>query len=291
MASASSAFGCHASPVVPKTPSSDRDRPAFRQQQPQQQHTPPPSAATRSLGPDLVSIPHLRDAIQKLDSAMASLINQRKELQSHLEHAVRSQSPVQRLPRELLSSIFVMGVRSEEGEDSLMLSCLMLVCRCWAEVAVNTPLLWSRITVSKHDSIQKVRWRLARSKSVPVDLTISFESRPLERPHCVTEKWICFGPRCGVPVQLLKMAVNIRKLLHLYDDVLVREYSPDHAKLHRLKDGSTHLEDDTANITCDFCAGDLSPVRKMVANKLLSDMALSSAHPATPKAELADAAS
>ena len=58
---------------------------------------------------------------------MASLMSQRHELESHLEQAVRLQSPVLRLPSELLSSIFVMGVLRIGDEDPVMVSTLMLV--------------------------------------------------------------------------------------------------------------------------------------------------------------------
>jgi hypothetical protein len=58
---------------------------------------------------------------------MASLMSQRHELESHLEQAVRLQSPVLRLPSELLSSIFVMGVLGIGDENPVMVSTLMLV--------------------------------------------------------------------------------------------------------------------------------------------------------------------
>jgi hypothetical protein len=136
-----------------------------------------------------VSIPHLREALHCLDSKMASLMTQRQELESHLEQAVRLQSPVLRLPSELLASIFVIGVQEMEEEDSLLVSTLMLVCRYWAEVAVGTPVLWSKIEVSKHHSFEKARRKLARSKSVPLDITINFGPRP-EHTIGVTENVI-----------------------------------------------------------------------------------------------------
>lgn len=74
-----------------------------------------------------ISIHHLREAINSLDSKMASLISQRHELESHLEQAVRLQSPVLRLPSELLSSIFVMGILGIGDENPVMVSTLMLV--------------------------------------------------------------------------------------------------------------------------------------------------------------------
>ncbi|KAF9221025.1 hypothetical protein BS17DRAFT_803829 [Gyrodon lividus] len=53
----------------------------------------------------------------------------------------------------------------------------MLVCRYWRDVAVNTPELWATICVSPHDSLKKARRRLARSKSVPLDITVNFSPR------------------------------------------------------------------------------------------------------------------
>lgn len=77
--------------------------------------------------PSSISITHLREAIRSLDCKMATLISQRHELESHLEQAVRLQSPVLRLPSELLSSIFVMGVLGIGDENPVMVSTLMLV--------------------------------------------------------------------------------------------------------------------------------------------------------------------
>jgi len=108
---------------------------------------------------------------------MASLLNQRQEIELHLEQVVRSQSPIYRIPEELLSSIFVTGVRNMGEEDSLLVATLMLVCRYWRDVAINTPELWSDICVSPHDSLEKAHRRLARSRSVPLDITINFTPR------------------------------------------------------------------------------------------------------------------
>lgn len=123
------------------------------------------------------SISHLREALNLLDTQMASLLSQRQELELHLEQAVRSQSPIYRLPEELLSSIFVTGVCQSGDQDSLLVSSLMLVCRYWRDVVVNSPELWANICISPHDSLQKARRKLARSKSVPLDITVNFTPR------------------------------------------------------------------------------------------------------------------
>jgi hypothetical protein len=101
-------------------------------------------------------------------------MNERERLERSLEQAVRLQAPIQRLPSELLASIFTIGVLGAEEEDTLMLSNVVLVCRYWADVAMNSPVLWSRIAVGNHVSLDKARLRLSRSKSVPLHVDINF---------------------------------------------------------------------------------------------------------------------
>ena len=74
-----------------------------------------------------MSIAYLRDAISTIDTKMSSLVKERTELETKLETAVRLQSPILRLPSELLSSIFTIGVLGMGGEDPIMVPTLMLV--------------------------------------------------------------------------------------------------------------------------------------------------------------------
>ncbi|CAA7262987.1 unnamed protein product [Cyclocybe aegerita] len=127
--------------------------------------------------PTFMSIAFLRDAIATIDSKMTALVKERAELEMKLETAVRLQSPILRLPSELLSNIFTIGVLGMEDDNPVMVPTLMLVCRYWAEVALNTPVLWAKISVSPHDSLQKARRRLMRSKSCPLDVTVNFGPR------------------------------------------------------------------------------------------------------------------
>ena len=131
------------------------------------------------------SIPHLREALSSLDSQMATLMSEKRKLESHLEQAVRLQSPVLRLPRELLGSIFITGVLLDE-DDRLLVSTLMLVCKEWAEVALNTPQLWSRITICDKHSMMKACKKLDRSKSVPLDIGVRFNPQ-LGQDEATTE--------------------------------------------------------------------------------------------------------
>ncbi|KAF8158356.1 hypothetical protein B0H34DRAFT_655944 [Crassisporium funariophilum] len=139
--------------------------------------------------PAFMSIAYLRDAISIIDTKMAALLRERAELETKLEHTVRLQSPVLRLPSELLSSIFSIGVLEMGDENPVMVPTLMLVCRYWAEVALNTPTLWAKISVSPHDSLAKARRRLSRSKSCPLDITVNFGPR-IEYTSSITEQVI-----------------------------------------------------------------------------------------------------
>ncbi|KAG6890839.1 hypothetical protein C0995_003272 [Termitomyces sp. Mi166 len=161
---------------------------------------------------------------------MATLMSRRHELETHLERAVRLQSPVLRLPSELLSSIFVMGVFELGDEDPVMVSTLMLVCRYWSEVALNTPILWTKISVSPHDTREKTRRKLERSKSCPLDISINFEPR-MEYTTSVTEHvisamelirpalWRTKSFRLSVPNRLQAHAA----LLHCQEDAPLLE--------------------------------------------------------------------
>ncbi|EJC98487.1 uncharacterized protein FOMMEDRAFT_137084 [Fomitiporia mediterranea MF3/22] len=159
-------------------PSSSPSRTRSRRQSINQGSNPyPASRRERSSGNDAHanSIPHLREALSTLESQMASLQFERKKLETRLENAVRRQSPIQRIPGELLGSIFEIGVHRASGaEDALLLSTLMRVCKHWTDVALNTPVLWSKIVIDTPASLPKARRKLARSRAVPLDITIQF---------------------------------------------------------------------------------------------------------------------
>lgn len=140
----------------------------------------------RSNTADL-SINNLREALSTLESRVASLLSERELLELRLESAVRLQSPVQRLPSELLASIFVTGVVGPgEEEDVLTLSTVMLVCQHWKDVALDTPSLWSRIVAGTRHSITKAQLKLDRSKSIPLHISVDFSPK-IENGTVTTE--------------------------------------------------------------------------------------------------------
>ena len=77
-----------------------------------------------------MSIAYLREAITTIDTKMSALVKERTDFETKLEQAVRLQSPVLRLPSELLSRIFSIGVlEMGDGTDEnpIMVPTLMLV--------------------------------------------------------------------------------------------------------------------------------------------------------------------
>lgn len=157
--------------VIPLKPSSSSRATVVNRVQGLSRVSSPP--IQRPSSPPAKLIPSLRSEIDDIDSQMASLMSRRARLGSRLEQAARLQSPISRLPSEIMSSIFIVSICEDDGEPVLV-STLMLVCRFWADVAVSTPLLWSSISVTNLDSLPRAKRRFARSKSVPLALSVDF---------------------------------------------------------------------------------------------------------------------
>ncbi|KAI0643121.1 hypothetical protein C8Q79DRAFT_916289 [Trametes meyenii] len=177
-----------------------------------------------------LSIPHLREALHSLESKMATLLSERDILESRLEQAVRLQSPVQRLPNDLLSSIFTTAVLDGEEEDSIALSNFMLVCQYWRDVAVHTPMLWTRISMGTHRSIDRALLKLDRSKSAPLYISLDFSPR-MEHGTVSTESII-------TAMDLIRPAIWRWKTFHL----TVPSRPQAHIALTRCKERAPLLE-------------------------------------------------
>ncbi|OJT13829.1 hypothetical protein TRAPUB_9599 [Trametes pubescens] len=177
-----------------------------------------------------LSIPHLREALHSLESKMARLLNERDRLEARLEQAVRLQSPVQRVPNDLLSSIFTIAVLDGEEEDSITLSNLMLVCQYWREVAIHTPMLWTRIAMGTHRSVDRALLKLDRSKTAPLYISLDFSPR-MEHGTVSTENII-------TAMDLIQPAIWRWKTFHL----TVPSRPQAHIALTRCKEQAPLLE-------------------------------------------------
>ncbi|EIW59687.1 uncharacterized protein TRAVEDRAFT_97912, partial [Trametes versicolor FP-101664 SS1] len=177
-----------------------------------------------------LSIPHLREALHSLESKMATLLSERDRLEARLEQAVRLQSPVQRVPNDLLSSIFTIAVLDGEEEDSITLSNLMLVCQYWREVAIHTPMLWTRIAMGTHRSVDRALLKLDRSKTAPLYISLDFSPR-MEHGTVSTENII-------TAMDLIQPAIWRWKTFHL----TVPSRPQAHIALTRCKEQAPLLE-------------------------------------------------
>lgn len=89
--------------------------------------------------PAFMSIAYLRETITSIDLKMASLAKERADLEAKLETAVRLQSPILRLPTEILSNIFTIGVLGMSDDNPIMVPTLMLV---WYEFLLLFSTTW-----------------------------------------------------------------------------------------------------------------------------------------------------
>ena len=147
----------------------------------------PYTKATLSLAqsrpPSSVDVPFLRAQLDRLESTLSTLLDQRIALTARLTEAVALSSPIRLLSNELLSVIFVASTSpsysSSPHDAPALLSTLMLVCKQWRDVCLCTPDLWSRISISptEPESFEKARRRLVRSKAVPLDIFLDFSPR------------------------------------------------------------------------------------------------------------------
>src|SRR4051812_11182813 len=83
--------------------------------------------------------------------------------------------PISSLPSELLSLIFQIANDSTSSRDILVPRIpviVSLVSRLWRDVAINNPILWSRLTISTPWNPGAIEAILARSKECPLDLQI-----------------------------------------------------------------------------------------------------------------------
>ena len=105
------------------------------------------------------SVLHLKDLLRRLEADRAHLIKYRHDYKSIVN------SPIRRIPEEVLSLIFSFVVSMSENSDlvnaagtimhhRLPNALLVRVCRHWRHVALHTPVLWSRIELE----LQNVNW-------------------------------------------------------------------------------------------------------------------------------------
>ncbi|GJJ15551.1 hypothetical protein Clacol_009829 [Clathrus columnatus] len=143
------------------------------------------SILSQSRPPSSFDVPFLRAQLDRIESTLSTLLDQRLLLTARLSEAVALTSPIRLLSSELLSAIFIAAILPSSSSSSsstdppALLSTLMLVCKQWRDVCLCTPELWSRIFISPNepDSLERARRRVIRSKVVPLDIVLDFSPR------------------------------------------------------------------------------------------------------------------
>ncbi|KAF6756811.1 hypothetical protein DFP72DRAFT_261564 [Ephemerocybe angulata] len=110
-----------------------------------------------------VPVQEHRDLVQNRVSELESEIRALKNFHNTL-------SPINQLPAEILSSIFLQ-VSSVTREDSLLWIQLSHVCQHWRDVALDCAALWSDVSFFNHGLFAATM--LSRSKNAP--LTVKFD--------------------------------------------------------------------------------------------------------------------
>jgi F-box-like len=108
----------------------------------------------------LDALQELENRISTLEAELVSARNERDRVQDRIILLRAWRSPVRRLPREILTLIFEYYPDDQEQRNGT----LMLVCKLWNEVTMNTPWLWSNI-ILKPDNIETICpvWKYAHS--------------------------------------------------------------------------------------------------------------------------------
>lgn len=204
------------------------------------------SILSQSRPPSSFDVPFLRAQLDRIESTLSTLLDQRLLLTARLSEAVALTSPIRLLSSELLSTIFIAATlpspsssSSPSSDPPALLSTLMLVCKQWRDVCLSTPELWSRISISPNepDSIERARKRLIRSKVVPLDIFLDFSPRssfsaPASQISYASKQQlqshIPSQPQPVTPDSLLKSAmVLLRPAIHRWRTfVLLVPYRP-----------------------------------------------------------------
>lgn len=101
------------------------------------------------------------------------------------------QSPVKRLPAEILTNVLLQATAEDRNPDSVFkktLNSCLVTCRAWNSVIASNPHFWTvvicRVGLTRVDGL---RQQLQRSKTLPIHFTISHNQRynPKKPANCI----------------------------------------------------------------------------------------------------------
>lgn len=145
----------------------------------------PPSVIERQAIQNTISstengVYAIQEEIDKVERVLASLVHQLDALGQHIRIHTNLLSPLQGLPLEILSEIFLHYANDhDEAVDLAQVAMLVSqVCRNWRTAALATPKLWSTIVLPINHSIPTAQFNLTstflhRSGASPLSLYIT----------------------------------------------------------------------------------------------------------------------
>lgn len=120
---------------------------------------------------------HCEAQIKQRESELALLQTQKMTLNAQIAHHHNSKSPINRLSDEVLLLIFAERVQ----EEPVSIGPILLVCRRWNIIALNSPILWKNVRFSLASSEAGIRRQtryveaaMRNSQPAPLDVHITF---------------------------------------------------------------------------------------------------------------------
>ncbi|KAJ3542915.1 hypothetical protein NMY22_g3323 [Coprinellus aureogranulatus] len=154
-----------------------------------------------------------RASIDVINMQIEELVEQRSRLQADLEQYESLLSPIKRVPEDILATIFKHATEIKRRRFTNVLPAVIVsrVCQDWRKLAIQTPDLWSTLMIVPHDHprqkatysgsrlpqmveeeerlwnvrmnklMEVVPLWIARSKELPVSLTLAFRTTSVSR--------------------------------------------------------------------------------------------------------------
>lgn len=120
----------------------------------------------------LDQISALQTRLSGLDENLQTLQHQHdtiyRTIQAENNHAHNFRAPISSLPNEILSLIFEQCHAGDPGVENV----LCTVTRSWRDIALSTPCIWTRLTVTDETPVDKLHTHLQRSRGNDLDVIL-----------------------------------------------------------------------------------------------------------------------
>lgn len=146
-----------------------------------------PEKAPPDIASKLRALQGIQERIRQLESELSQAREECGSLEDDLAQYQASISPIRNIPPEILTSIFEQYVM----ERPMRIRLLLLVCRLWYRLIMDTPSLWAHVRLvfdADTDSPTPVRNALKyaracyeRSKQCPLHVAMDFSQIPSEK--------------------------------------------------------------------------------------------------------------